>query len=95
MLQHYATRAGYTIVSVSAERGNGLTLDRPALKKVTQAVLAGEVDLILVQSITRIGREWCMTQGYIDMLTRHNVTLLCVREQIMFGPGGTALVPKQ
>ena len=79
-LRHYASRAGYTIVGASSEQGNGLTLDRPALQEVTQAVLAGKVDVVLVQSISRIGREWLMTQEYIDLLTKNNVQLLCIKE---------------
>lgn len=42
-LRHYANRAGYTIVGIAAEYGSGVTLDRPALQEVTEAVLAGRV----------------------------------------------------
>ena len=58
LLQLYAKRAGYTIIGAADEYGSGLTLDRPGMGKVTQAVLAGEVDVVLVHSLTRIGREW-------------------------------------
>ena len=61
LLQLYAKRAGYTIIGAADEYGSGLTLDRPGTGKVTQAVLAGEVDVVLVHSLTRIGREWGMT----------------------------------
>ena len=83
-LRHYACRTGYTIVGASAEQGNGLTLNRPALHEVTQAVLTGKVDVVLVQSISRIGREWAMTQEYIDLLTRNRVQLVCVKEHLIF-----------
>ena len=63
LLQLYAKRAGYTIIGAADEYGSGLTLDRPGMGKVTQAVLAGEVDVVLVHSLTRIGREWGMTQS--------------------------------
>ena len=62
LLQLYAKRAGYTIIGASDECGNGLTLDRPALQKVTEAVVAGKVDVVLVQSLDRIGREWGMAK---------------------------------
>ena len=89
-LRHYAEQAGYTIVGASDEHGNGLTLDRPALQKVTEAVLAGKVDMVLVKSIDRIGREWGMTQRYIDLLMEHKVQLLCVRDRLLFsGKGAT------
>ena len=63
-LRRYAEQAGYTIIGATAEQGSGLTLDRPGLEKVTQAVLDGKVDMLLVNSIDRIGREWGMTQAY-------------------------------
>ena len=84
LLQLYAKKAGYTIIGAADEYGSGLTLDRPALQKVTQAVLAGEVDLVLVKSIDRIGREWGMTQRYIDLLAEHRVKLLCIKERCLF-----------
>ena len=45
-LRRYAEQAGYTIVGVAAEHGSGLTLDRPALQELTEAVLAGKVDVV-------------------------------------------------
>ena len=47
LLQLYAKRAGYTIIGAADEYGSGLTLDRPGMGKVTQAVLAGEVDVVV------------------------------------------------
>ena len=40
LLELYAKRAGYTIISAADEYDTGLTLDRPALQKVTEAVVA-------------------------------------------------------
>ena len=76
-LRRYAEQAGYTIVGVAAEHGSGLTLDRPALQELTEAVLAGKVDVVLVNSLDRLGRDWGMTKQYIDLLTEHKVKLLC------------------
>ena len=56
---------------------------------MTEAVVAGKVDVVFVQSLTRIGREWGMTQRYIDLLTRHKVKLLCIRERLLFDENGT------
>ena len=72
----------YTIVGVAAEHGSGLTLDRPALQEVMEAVLAGKVDVVLISSLDRIGRDWGMTKQYIDLLTEHKVKLLCLRERV-------------
>ena len=81
LLQLYAKQAGYTIIDAADEYGSGLTLD---LQKVTEAVVAGKVDVVIVHSLTRIGREWGMTQSYIDLLTRHKVKLLCIRDRLLF-----------
>ena len=87
-LRRYAEQAGYTIIGATAEQGSGLTLDRPGLEKVTQAVLDGKVDMLLVNSIDRIGRKWGMTQAYINLLTKHKVKLLCIRDPLLFDKQG-------
>ena len=66
-----------------AEYGSGVTLDRPALQEVTEAVLAGRVDVVLVNSLDRLGRDRSMTKQYIDLLTEHKVKLHCVRERMI------------
>lgn len=91
-LRRYAKQAGYTIIGAATECGSGLTLDRPALQELTQAVLVGEAEMVLVHNIDRIGREWGMTQRYIDLLTAHKVTLLCVRENVRFSEQGVSAI---
>ena len=59
-----------------------MTLDRPALQELMEAVLAGKVDVVLINSLDRIGRDWGMTKQYIDLLTAHKVKLLCLRERV-------------
>ena len=48
-----------------------------------EAVLAGKVDVVLISSLDRLGRDWGMTKQYIDLLTEHKVKLLCARERMM------------
>lgn len=76
----YAEQAGYIVVSVITETGSGLTLDRPALKAVTEAVCKHKANMLLVKNLSRIGRNWGMVQEYIDFLNQHKITLLCVSE---------------
>ena len=82
-LRSYAKQAGYTVVCNAAEYGSGVTLDRPALQEVTEAVLAGGVDVVLVNNLDRLGRDRNMTKQYIDLLTEHKVKLHCVRVQMI------------
>ena len=65
-----------------------MTLDRPALQEVMEAVLAGKVDVVLISSLDRIGWDWGMTQRYIDLLTQHKVKLLCIRDRLLFDENG-------
>ena len=81
-LRRYAEQAGYTAVGIAAEYGSGVTLDRPALQEVTEAVLTGKADVVLVKSLDRLGRNQDMTKRYIDLLTEHKVMLHCVRERL-------------
>ena len=87
-LRFHAAQSGYTIIGAATEHGSGLTLDRPALQKVTQAVQSDKVELVLVMSIDRIGREWGTTQRYIDLLTEHRAKLLCIKERCLFSDKG-------
>ena len=59
-----------------------MTIDRPALQEVMEAVLDGKVDVVLVNSLDRLGRDWGMTKQYIDLLTEYKVKLLCLRERV-------------
>ena len=81
-LRRYAKQAGYTIIGAATEHGSGMTLDRPALQEVMETILAGKVDVVLISSLDRIGRDWGMTKQYIDLLTEHKVKLLCLRERV-------------
>ena len=81
-IHNFCLAAIYTIVGVAAEHGSGLTLDRPALQELTEAVFAGKVDVVLVNSLDRLGRDWGMTKQYIDLLAEHKVKSLCLRERV-------------
>ena len=81
-LRRHAEQAGYTVVGIAAEYGSGLTLDRPALQEVTEAVLARKAEVVLVNSLDRLGRDRSMTKQYIDLLTEHKVKPHCVRERL-------------
>ena len=82
-LRRHAEQAGYTVVGIAAEYGSGVTLGRPALQEVTEAVLARKADVVLINSLNRLGRDQGMTKQYIDLLTEHKVQLHCVREQMI------------
>ena len=46
--------------------------------------------MVLVHSLTRIGREWGMAQSYIDLLNWPKVKLLCIQDRLLVGKNGIA-----
>ena len=85
ILQKAAKDKGYTDTIFFVDDGiTGTTMKRPGFQKeVMEAVLAGKVDVVLISSLDRIGRDWGMTKQYIDLLTEHKVKLLCLRERMI------------
>ena len=77
LLELYAKRAGYTIIGAVDEYGSGLTLDRPALQKVTEAVAAGKVDVVLVHS-QGSGRSYHVS----DIVRKRAVTIRRQRHEL-------------
>lgn len=56
-LKEFAEQKGFSVVGVSQDYGSGLTLDRPGLRAIRQAVCDGGVQILLVSSVCRIGRD--------------------------------------
>lgn len=56
-LKCYAKRHNLEIVGGSSDIGNGLTLDRPGLLEFHAAVEDGNVDVLLLLSMSRLGRD--------------------------------------
>lgn len=82
-LRAFTKIAGYKEVGLATEYGKFHTADRPGLNRATQAVIDGKADMVLVQSISRIGRERYMAQDYIDLLARHGGKLCCLQEGLI------------
>lgn len=82
-LQAYAQRAGYAEVGVFAEFGPGTTLDRPALEQVTQAVMAGKVDVVLAAGAKRIATDSYTARDYARLIAPYGAKLHCVKEGII------------
>ena len=58
LLQLYAKQAGYTIIGAADEYRQRAHIRSPGAPEVTEAVIAGMVDVVLVHNLARIGREW-------------------------------------
>lgn len=67
-LERYAEQMGFAVVGSSQDLGSGSSLDRPGLLAVWEAAKAGDAQVLLVTSISRIGRDAAKTTDFIRTL---------------------------
>ena len=68
-LERYAEQMGFTVVGSSQDLCSGLRFDRPGLLAVQEAAKAGDCEVLLVASVSRIGRDAAMTAEFIRSLS--------------------------
>ena len=69
-LDSYANQMCFTVVGSSHDLGNGLTLNRPGLMELMEAAIIGKMDVLIIDSINRIGRD---TKQMLEFLHKLNV----------------------
>ena len=79
-LKEFAEQKGFSVVGVSQDYGSGLTLDRPGLRAIRQAVCDGDVQILLVSSVCRIGRDMEQVRQFLSFLREHGVQAYAVKE---------------
>ena len=74
----------WNFVEVYADNGrSGLSASkRPEFMRMIDDALAGKIQLILVKSISRFGRDSLEAQTYVHMLKEHNIEVRFERENI-------------
>src|SRR4051794_37591185 len=60
---------------------SGGTLDRPALRRLLDAIRAGEVDLILVYKVDRLTRSLADFAKIVDIMDAHGASFVSVTQQ--------------
>ena len=73
----YAKSMRFSISGVTSEHGSGLDFSREGIKTVSHAIEAGEVGLLLVKDLSRLGRDTDKVDGYLHWLKQYNVNLVC------------------
>ena len=68
-LETYAEQMGFTVVGSSQDLGSGLNFDRPGLQAVLEAAKAGSFQVLLVDSVSRIGRDTAKTMNFIQTIS--------------------------
>lgn len=79
-LKKFAEQKDFYAVGVSEDRSNGLTRDRPGLRAIREAVRDGDVQILLVSSVSRIGRDTEQVGQFLSFLHEHGVQAYAVKE---------------
>jgi DNA invertase Pin-like site-specific DNA recombinase len=72
-LDSYANQMYFTVVGSSHDLGNGLTLNCPGLTELMEAAITGKVDVLIIVSINRIGRDTKQVLEFLHKLNGYGV----------------------
>ena len=84
-LSAFAEKNHYDIVGCTSKNEVGTTMVRPGLAEITNAVLRGEMDILLILNASRLGRDIWNTLEYVDWLKNHNVEVVCLNGDFSIG----------
>ena len=76
-LEAYAEVNGFEIVGTTAEQASGLDFSRRGLAEGSNVGDAGEVDLLLVTDLSRLGRNVVKADAYLRWLEDRFVEVVC------------------
>lgn len=74
-LERYAEQMGFTVVGSSQDMGSGRSMNRPGLLAVREAAKAKTAEVLLVTSVSRIGRDLAGTTEFVNSLIRSGVQI--------------------
>lgn len=74
-LETYAAQMGFAVVGSSQDLGSGLSFDRPGLQAVLEAAKAGSFQVLLVDSMSRIGRDMAKIVNFIQTISDFGISI--------------------
>jgi len=74
-LETYASQMSFIVVGSSQDLGSGLNFDRLGLQAVLEAAKAGSFQVLLVDSVSRIGRDETNIETFIKTLLSYGITV--------------------
>ncbi|WP_324824934.1 recombinase family protein [Sinanaerobacter sp. ZZT-01] len=74
-LWDYAEQLGLEVAGVSQDLGSGLILDRPGFNVLKTAAAEGRMDMVLVKSLSSIGRSMEQTLELSKQINQMGITL--------------------
>lgn len=82
-LMNYAEQMGFVVIGSSGDLANGLSLDRTGLKRFMEIAESGDIDVLLVHSMSCIGRDSGKTMAFLEKLAQAGVTVYSPLEGIL------------
>lgn len=74
-LMNYTDQIGFKAVGSSEDTASGLESDRSGLKRFLDAAEKGEVDILIVHDLSRIGRNTCEAVEFLNRLEQMGVSV--------------------
>ena len=73
-LLRYVRQTGYDRLSWYIDNGeSGLTLDRPAMKRLLADIASGEIDIVVVAKSDRIARDMTIFAEFVEYSSEYSV----------------------
>jgi len=73
-LLRYVRQTGYDYLSWYIDNGEiGLTLDRPAMKRLLADIASGEIDIVVVAKSDRIARDMTIFAEFVEYSSEYSV----------------------
>lgn len=72
-LDSYANQMCFSVVGSSHDLGNDLTLNRPGMTELMEAAIIGKMDVLIIDSINRIGRDVKQVLEFLHKLNGYGV----------------------
>lgn len=79
----FSTERGYTIIGVSGDIGSGKDYEREGLKEMIEASDSRKFDIILVRSLSSIGRDLFNTYKVLELLKSKISAIISPIEGVM------------
>ena len=79
VLSHFVAEQGHQNISAYIDNGvGGHSFNRLAFMKMDADIKAGKIDTVIVQSISRIGRDMCLVMNWLNKMQELGVQVKTV-----------------
>lgn len=82
-LETYAAQMKFDVVGSSQDLGSGLQFDRPGLQSALEAAENGDFQILLVDSVNRIGRDATKVKEFIKTLSDYDIQIYSPLEGVL------------